>query len=237
MDVALAVEGATAARQVKLYNSGSFFDRAAIPPEDWPALAERLRRFERVIVECHPALVGESAVRFRDLVGVPLEVAMGLETAHPGVLEKLNKRMTLDLFRERAEFLRAMGIALRVFVLVRPPFLDEDDALVWARRSIDFALDCGATVVSLIPTRPGEGALEALAASGEFAPPRLATLEAAAAYGVGTARGRVFADLWDLDTFSNCPECFGARRDRLRRMNLEQVVPERVPCSACGGGA
>src|SRR6185436_7092586 len=92
VDVALAVEGAAAARQVKLYNSGSFFDRAAIPPEDWPALAERLRRFERVIVECHPALVGESAIRFRDMVGVRLEVAMGLETAHPDVLEKLNKR-------------------------------------------------------------------------------------------------------------------------------------------------
>jgi uncharacterized Fe-S cluster-containing MiaB family protein len=116
------------------------------------------------------ALVGESAVRFRDLVGVPLEVAMGLETAHPGVLEKLNKRMTLDLFRERAEFLRAMASPCACFVLVRPPFLDEDDALVWARRSIDFALDCGATVVSLIPTRPGEGALEALAATRRYSP-------------------------------------------------------------------
>src|SRR5260370_26132042 len=44
--------------QIKLYNSGSFFDRRAIPPADYPAIAQRVRRFERLIVECHPALMG-----------------------------------------------------------------------------------------------------------------------------------------------------------------------------------
>src|SRR5881396_324585 len=55
-------------RQIKLYNSGSFFDPRAIPPEDYVAIAERVRPFERVIVECHPALVGKSALDFRDLL-------------------------------------------------------------------------------------------------------------------------------------------------------------------------
>src|SRR5277367_4890983 len=44
------------ARQIKLYNSGSFFDRRAIPPEDFPAIADRVKSFERLIVESHPAL-------------------------------------------------------------------------------------------------------------------------------------------------------------------------------------
>src|SRR5262249_18519997 len=195
-----------ALRQIKLYNSGSFFDPRAIPPEDYVAIADRVREFERVIVECHPALVGESALRFRDLL-LPsndrprLEVAMGLETAHPDVLEKLNKRMTLELFRGAAGFLRENNIALRVFVLVKPPFLDETEALHWAQRSIDFAFDCGATV-SLIPTRFGNGALEFLAERGEFSPPKLSTLEQAADYGVGLRRGRVFAGLWDLEKLS-----------------------------------
>ena len=47
-----------AARRVKLYNAGSFFDRAAIPAEDHAAIADLVRGFERVVVECHPALVG-----------------------------------------------------------------------------------------------------------------------------------------------------------------------------------
>jgi archaeosine synthase beta-subunit len=221
------------ARQVKLYNSGSFFDPRAIPPEDHIAIAERVRAFERVIVECHPALIGDAALRFRDLLAGSLEIAMGLEIAHPAVLEKLNKRMTLESFSRAASFLREHEIALRVFVLVKPPFLCEDEALEWTRRSLDFAFDCGAEVVSLIPTRFGNGALEALAARGEFAPPQLATLEDALAYGIAQNRGRVFADLWDLERFSNCATCFARRRDHLHRMNLEQTILPRERCIQC----
>ena len=36
------------ARQIKLYNAGSFFDPRAIPREDFPAIAERVRGFERL---------------------------------------------------------------------------------------------------------------------------------------------------------------------------------------------
>ena len=75
--------------------------------------------------------------------------------------------------------------------------------------------------------------LEALAERGEFSPPRLATLEEAAAYGVSLQRGRVFADLWDLEKFFACPECFGARKYRLERMNFTQTIEPSVVCSRC----
>ena len=228
--IELALAGLPPARQLKLYNSGSFFDPRAIPREDFPAIAEHVRRFERVIVECHPALVGEAVPRFQDLLAGKLEVAMGLETVHPDVLPRLNKRMTLEQFSHAAEFLHSHDIALRVFVLVKPPYLDEAEALEWACRSIDFAFDHGATVASLIPTRPGNGALEALAARGEFSMPRLETLESALDYGIGLQRGRVFADLWDLEKFSHCAACFPARRARLEVMNLSQRIEPRVRC-------
>ncbi len=191
--------------------------------------------FERVIVECHPSLVGPEVLRFRDRLAGRLEVAMGLETAHPVVLEKLNKGMTLDDFARAAEFLLRQGVALRAFILVRPPFLTEEaEAQHWAKRSIDFAFDCGASVASLLPTRGGNGAMEALEALGQFSPPSLTDLESAAEYGVGLQRGRVFADLWDLEKFSQCAACCDARRQRLRRMNLEQQVEPPVRCEACG---
>ncbi|HVF91249.1 MAG TPA: radical SAM protein [Blastocatellia bacterium] len=232
IDYALARLGP--ARQIKLYNNGSFFDRQAIPFADYEAVAARLRGFERVIVECHPALVGDDCLRFRDLLDGRLEVAMGLETVHPTVGPRLNKGVSLDRFAFAAERLRENGVALRVFILVKPPFLDEDEALYWACRSLDFAFDRGATVAALIPTRGGNGALEALAKLGDFSPPKLATLEAATAYGVGLGRGRVFGDLWDLERFSNCPDCFSARALRLREMNIRQEVPSRVACRICG---
>lgn len=232
------------ARELKLYNSGSFFDPCAIPPEDYAAIAERACRFDRVIVESHPALVGARCLEFQQLLeqgqapkrrpGPKLEIAMGLETVHPQVLPRLNKRMTLEQFAQAAEFLRDHEIALRAFILVQPPFVPEADSPYWAERSLDFAFDCGATAASLIPTRPGNGSLEALAKDGQFSPPKLSTLEGAAEYGLGLRRGRVFADLWDLEKFSDCAACFPARQARLREMNLSQSIPPLKNCSGCG---
>jgi radical SAM enzyme (TIGR01210 family) len=245
-EIRFSGEAKPAPRQVKLYNGGSFFDSRAIPPADYGAIAERVGRFDRVVVECHPALVRQSCVRFRDLLaaqngggraavppGARLEVAMGLETVEPGVLDRLNKQMSLEEFARAAAFLHRHDIALRVFVLVKPPFMHEPEALDWAKRSIDFAFNSKASVVSLIPTRAGNGALEALEQMGQFAPPRLGTLEASHDYGVGLHQGRVFADLWDLERFSECGHCFPARRARLERMNLDQTVEAPVSCADC----
>ena len=93
-------------QQIKLYNSGSFFDRAAIPPQDYQAIAEQLGFAERVIVESHPRLIGKRALDFRDLLEGSLEVAMGLETAHPETLERLNKKFDLNQFAAAADFRR-----------------------------------------------------------------------------------------------------------------------------------
>src|SRR5215510_8785763 len=83
-----------AVRQVKLYNAGSFFDPQAIPPSDDDEIAALVRGFDRVIVESHPAFLagvhGERCLRFRDRLDGTLEVAIGLETAHEGVLARLN---------------------------------------------------------------------------------------------------------------------------------------------------
>lgn len=231
--ISYALQRLPPARQIKLYNSGSFFDLQAIPSQDHPVIASQVAAFERVIVESHPALIGENCFRFRNQLTGRLEVAMGLETAHPEVLARLNKRMTIEQFATAASLLRQQDIDLRVFILVKPPFMSEDEALEWAERSIDFAFDCGATAATLIPTRAGNGTLEELAAAGEFSPPRLATLEAAIAYGLSLQRGRVFTDLWEVNTVGACSHCYDARILRLRTMNLQQTALPAVSCAIC----
>ena len=222
-------------REVKLYNSGSFFDRRAVPVEDHPKIAQMVEAFDRVIVESHPALVGGDCFQFRERISGTLEVAMGLETAHPQIVKKLNKRMTLEQFVAAAERLRNHEIPLRVFVLVNPPFMERDEAVRWACKSVDFAFDCGATAVTLIPTRSGNGAMDELAKIGSFPPPSIYALESSVEYGLTAGRGRVFADLWDTSQLLGCTSCFQDRVERLRRMNLEQRVLEAVACEVCGG--
>ena len=231
--VGFAMDRLGSAEVVKLYNSGSFFDPRAIPLEDYSGVAARLRASPHVIVESHPALVGERALRLRDLLNGTLEVALGLETAQREVLEKLNKGMTLDQFARAADYLRKAGIAVRAFVIVRPPFTSEDEAAHWAERSIDFAFDCGAGAVSLIPGRAGNGAMDALQAQGDFAPPLITTVEVVMEYGLTRKRGRVFVDLWDSDRMRGCAVCSGLRIERLRSMNRDQKIVPAVECEDC----
>jgi archaeosine synthase beta-subunit len=231
------------ARQIKLYNAGSFFDPAAILPSEDGSVAELVSGFDRVIVEAHPGFLtgiyAERCLRFRnrfrdffrlEAEGPRLEVAIGLETAHAPTLARLNKRMTIDSFRRAAGFLRDNDIDLRVFVLLNPPFLRGDDAVEWACRSIDVAADCGASVCSVIPTRTGNGAMEALGDAVE--PPTLAALERVIEYGLSLHRLRVFADVWDVERFFDC-DCSPARRDRLQQMNRTQQQPAAVACERC----
>ena len=222
------------AQHIKLYNSGSFFDKKAIPPEDYDAIADRINNFENVIVECHPALINNDCLQFKQVINGNLEVAIGLETSHEEVLLKLNKKMTLHQFAEACDFLKSHSIAVRAFILVKPPFLNEDEAIHWAERSIDFAFDCGVDVVALIPTRFGNGTLEALGKDGLFSQPKLTSLQAAAEYGVSLNRGRVFADLWNLQQFSTCSKCFEERFRKLQIMNLQQQIPSSSHCEKCG---
>ncbi len=234
--------------QMKLYNAGSFFDPRAVPEADYDGIAAGLIAFRgltRVIVESHPSLVGARTTRFLaalesrrtpDAPAPALEVAMGLETAHPDALERLHKRMTVEGFLLAADELRSMGVALRVFLLVSPPFVPHAEQDEWLRRSIDVALAAGASAISLIPTRTGNGALEALADEGMFCQPRLADLERSVALAHARASGsgaRIFVDLWDLHRFAACDGCRDARRDRLRAINLEQRVLPQPPCRQC----
>jgi archaeosine synthase beta-subunit len=230
--------------QLKLYNAGSFFDPRAVPEEDYDAAAIRLAALERVIVESHPALIGPRVDRFIEALDrhraaalVHLEVAMGLETASPEALERLHKQMTVDQFATAATALKQRGVSLRVFLLISPPFVPpiEQDATLF--RSIDVAFSCGASVVALVPTRPGNGALEVLAAENGFHPPRLEDIERSFAGGLARHGhlGRLFVDLWDLGRFAECPHCLDARRARLHAMNLEQRVLPAIRCARCSG--
>jgi radical SAM enzyme (TIGR01210 family) len=237
-----ALAGASpAVTMLKLYNAGSFFDPRAVPDADAAAVAPSMAGFDRVVVESHPALVGARTGRFRDALeqqaGSPrLEVAMGLETVHPVALDNLNKRMTLDGFRTAARRLRAMHVDLRVFLLVSPPFVAPAEQLDWLARSLDEAWACGASVVSLIPTRTGNGAMEALEEDGLFTRPTLRTLERSLVLGLTQPRppgSRVLADLWDLDRHADCTACLPARRDRLRFMNRTQAIVPPASCAEC----
>ncbi|MBL4883192.1 MAG: radical SAM protein [Planctomycetaceae bacterium] len=225
---------AKSAREIKLYNSGNFFDRKAIPVEDYAEIASLVRGFEKVIVENHPLLCTDDCLTFRDLIApAQLEVAIGLETCHPELLKVLNKKMNLDDFERACDFLNRNGIQTRVFLLLKPPFLSEAEGIDWTLRSMQYAFDQGVGCCSIIPTRGGNGMMELLEKQGDFSPPLGSSIESVLELGLSLKRGRVFVDLWDADRFFPCGHCRDSRVDRLYQMNLTQSVLPEIVCEAC----
>ena len=226
-----ALEQMPEIKQVKLYNSGSFFDEKAIPVKDYKDIASLMSGFETVVVEAHPRLINKRCLEFRDLLSAELEVAIGLETVHPGVLRKLNKQMNVDDFIQAVSYLNQHQIRSRAFILLRPPFMSEDEGVYWAKKSLDLAFEAGVDCCTVIPVRPGNGAMDLLMKSGEFEKPALSSLEEVLDYGISLGAGRAFADTWDLELFSNCPKCFRERLDRINTMNESQSLLSKVLCS------
>lgn len=218
---------------LKLYNSGNFFDRGAVPESDHAEIADLVSRFRSVIVENHPKLCRETCAEFQQRCGTQLEVALGLETSCEETLATLNKRMTVRDFAEACRLLTSYNIRTRAFILLRPPGVSEDEGIRQALDSVRFAFECGVSVCAVIPVRAGNGIMDDLRSRGLFEPPTLRSLEHVIDEAVGMRRGRVLADLWDLRQFSQCIRCREPRIRRLRQTNLTQAIQPKIVCPHC----
>jgi radical SAM enzyme (TIGR01210 family) len=219
--------------RIKLYNASNFFDRRAVPLEDLPRIAELCASFAGVTVESHANTVGQSALDFAARIKGRLEVAIGLETIHREARRRLNKRLDPARFRRAASFLVEHGVELRVFVLLGLPGIPAEESVEWAVRSARYAAEHGASVVSIIPLRGGNGEMERLASIGEFTPPTLRQLEIALDGCVGWRNTVVTADLWDVERLSSCPACRESRTERLRRLNVAGIGERPIVCMCC----
>lgn len=233
LESVLAPLDALAPDRVKLYNASNFFDRRAVPPGDLPRIAALVSPFSAVTVESHASTIGPGTLDFARQIAGRLEVAMGLETIHPAAAKALNKRLDLERFDQAARCLADSGIDVRVFVLLGAAHVPPDESVDWTVRTVAYAGERGARMVSIIPVRGGNGELERLQALGDFTPPRLRQLELALDACISVSSCVVTADLWDIERLSGCTECRHGRIARLKQINLTGRAPAPVDCAAC----
>ena len=219
--------------RLKLYNASNFFDSRAVPSEDVAAIAGIAQSFAALTVESHASTIGPKTIAFAQQMSGRLEVAVGLETIHPEACARLNKRLDLRRFDAAAEMLRDNGIDLRVFVLLGAPYIPPPESMDWTLRTVDYAAKRGASVISIIPVRGGNGEMERLQGIGEFVPPTLRDLEAALDDSLRVAGAVVTADLWDAKNLPSCAQCADRRIARLGRMNLTGELEPAVECEKC----
>lgn len=227
------IDGAVPDR-LKIYNASNFFDQRAVPSEDLPGIARLANSFEAVTVESHVNTIGASTLAFARQISGRLEVAVGLETIHPVAATHLNKRLDLARFDRAARFLSENSVDLRVFVLLGAPYIPAEESVAWTLRAVEYAVERGASVVSIIPVRSGNGELERLQALGHFTPPTLLQLEDGLDGCLHLASAVVTGDLWDEERLVACAHCRSARIERLRRLNTTGHWEPRVACNMCG---
>jgi uncharacterized Fe-S cluster-containing MiaB family protein len=220
--------------RLKLYNASNFFDKRAVPPEDIVGIAALAESFAAVTVESHANTIGLQTLAFARQIPGRLEVAIGLETIHPLAAAQLNKRLDLRRFDWAARFLSENGVDLRVFVLLGAPYVRAEESVAWTVRSVDYAVARGASVVSIIPVRGGNGEMERLQSLNDFTPPTLSQLETALDGCLQFASTVVTADLWNVEQLSACEHCKSARLERLRRLNVSGRPEPRIACAMCG---
>ena len=216
--------------RLKLYNSSNFFDKRAVPLSDVHGIALLAAPYSAVTVESHANTIGPAALDFAAQLSGRLEIAVGLETIHPVAAAQLNKRLDLARFDRAARFLSENDIDLRVFVLLGAPHVPARESVAWTVRTVEYAVDRGASVVSIIPVRGGNGEMERLQKRDEFTPPTLAELEEVLDRCAHIRCAVVTADLWDVERLPACEHCRREKVERLRRFNLTGRAEPPVVC-------
>ncbi len=160
---------------VKVYTSGNFFDDHEVPPDVRAEILTQLGdRCDKVIVETLAHLVRrdqlEDALRFVD----ELEIALGLESTSDDVLRyAVNKVWGLKEHARAASLAHEVGATVKTYLLIKPPFLTEREAIEDAVRSGHEA-DPYTDTVSFNPVNvQSRTIVDRLFRHGEYRPPWL----------------------------------------------------------------
>lgn len=124
---------------VKVYTSGSFLDDREVDAESRLALARAFSgRARRLLFETLPEFATEDhlapvAAAFAGEV----EVALGLETTDPTVLSRyVHKSTGPEEYLRAADRIRAVGLRSKAYLLLKPPYLTESEAIDDVLRSV-----------------------------------------------------------------------------------------------------
>jgi radical SAM enzyme (TIGR01210 family) len=225
------------AGQVKIYTSGSVLDEREVPSETRREIAETFADRDRIVVESLPDFIdAETLAEFTDR-GLATDVAVGLETATDRVRHDcVNKYFDFADFERAAADARDAGAGVKAYLLLKPPFLSEAEAVADMQSSIRRCADvAGCHTVSMNPCNVQRHTMvEELFHADGYRPPWLwsvcAILEATAdadvlvvsdPVGGGSDRGP-----------HNCGECDDRVQRAIKDFDLRQepAVFEQVSC-------
>jgi archaeosine synthase beta-subunit len=214
---------------VKLYTSGSFLDDREVDATSRRAIVGAFAgRAERLLFETLPEFATPETLE--PLISIfpgTIEVAEGLESTQEYVLRRLiNKGATPGEYFAAAERIRAAGASPKGYLLLKPPYLTEGEAVTDVVRSIEVAAPRFDTL-SVNPVHIQNGTtVEWMFRRGRYRPPWLWSLTEAMIRGAdrrGRTRLVTFPTAGGLPRGPhNCGECDATVLGALESASLDQ---------------
>lgn len=222
---------------LKVYTSGSFLDPEEVPePCSDEILEHCAQKGLRLLFESRPEFVTQGRLEHVLSLHDDLEVALGLESSNDEILRNsINKGFSRADYERAANDLREKGVDIRTYVLLKPPFLTESEALTDAIATIGFAAEFSATI-SLNPVSVQKGTLvEKMWKTWSYRPPWLWTVLETLKSTSGTGM-RVVCDPTGGGKergAHNCGRCDDMILDSIRAYSLSQDA-SRLAWPECG---
>jgi archaeosine synthase beta-subunit len=117
---------------VKIYTSGSFLDDREVDPGSRQRLVEGFSHgARRLLFETLPEFAtAETLEPLRRAFPGEVEVALGLESTQPDVLLRyVNKNSPPQAYLDAADRVRSLGLRAKGYLLLKPPYLTEREAI------------------------------------------------------------------------------------------------------------
>lgn len=167
---------------LSLYNDGSFFAPQEIPRDIQVEIGRLVASagVKRLVVESLPQFVTDTVLEpFVAALGdVRLEIGIGLQSADALVRETLvNTRISQISFERALAVMKRLGVTPKVYLMVKPPFLTDGEAVTDVVQSVDYLTGLGVEGMTLCPTRVSRNTVAwELWQAGLYQPPNLWTL-------------------------------------------------------------
>ncbi len=150
---------------LKIFNSGSFLDENEIPKEARNYIYEKISMVEKikeVVIESRLEYITSEKLReIREIFNKKyLEIAIGLESVDDYIRNNfINKGVLFKDFKSALNKCKELDIGVKVYLLFKPLFLNEQAAIDDCSYSIKTLIDLGVNSISINPTNIQKGTL------------------------------------------------------------------------------
>lgn len=164
---------------VSLYNEGNILNTDELPAEQLLFIVKHMadNGVKKLIIESRPEFIAQDILdKIKNTAGnMVIEVGIGLESSNNFIRNEIFlKNMTLEDYESAISKLNSYGMNTLTYVLLKPAFLNEAQAIQEAVNTIRYALNAGSKAVSLEPIGIEPYTLtQVLYDTNDYVPPKL----------------------------------------------------------------